>query len=472
MTQVTHLPIASHVTQISFRNGKFFLLFFFFVQLYSFLFKEQNINLGDLYGTVIKIKFSDNFNKPLDYCLPSNLTHLSFGRLFNTPIFFLPPSLLKLKFHGYTHPISCLPPSLTSLKFKYYNSSPFPLPDKLKHLSFGINFSQKLEYFPRELRYLKLPANYKHPLPSFPPYLENIKITFQHIFGDDNNNNISNHLALIPPLPSASTQLKLIVYLNIKKISKNDWPPVSELCICNNIENNIECWPSCLTSLEFSLNSNFNYPLLNLPPTLTKLTLLNSFDQLVDNLPPSLLYLYFGNYFNKPVDNLPPDLKYLRLGKNFNCSIDKLPLSLTCLSISSTNFDKPIEHLPPALIHLNLDHCDSFNQTIDHLPPFLKSLKLGRQFNKNVNHLPSLLQKLYVGINFTKDILTIPSSITRLRISYYSLPNPQFLPNNITSLTIIVQKDTSNYHFSPPSNIKKLCMQQSRSKVVKIFLKK
>lgn len=137
------------------------------------------------------------------------------------------------------------------------------------------------------------------------------------------------------------------------------------------------------------IGDEYNYPLDNLPQTLTYLVFTNysKFSHPLNNLPISLIYLKFDYYvkFSHPFNNLPQSLKYLKLN----------------------DFNQPINNLPKSLIYLELDY--EFNQPIDNLPQSLLYLILSNEFDQSINNLPNSLKYLNLlnstNFSYTLDYL-------------------------------------------------------------------
>ena len=95
----------------------------------------------------------------------------------------------------------------------------------------------------------------------------------------------------------------------------------------------ISCLPNCIKKIIFPINSDFNQPLENLPPTLEEIELYDRFNQPLDFLPYSLKRLIINSEFNHPLDNLPDTLEYLEIRGEFNHPLTNLPSKLKMLVI-------------------------------------------------------------------------------------------------------------------------------------------
>jgi hypothetical protein len=105
------------------------------------------------------------YNLPIDN-LPSSLTHLELGYVFNRPICKFPIKLQYLTFGaGYAQPINNLPPDLVSIEFPSYcafNESIDVLPKNLLFLKLGSNFDKEITKLPDKITELHLNLNYKY----------------------------------------------------------------------------------------------------------------------------------------------------------------------------------------------------------------------------------------------------------------------------------------------------------------------
>jgi len=82
--------------------------------------------------------------------IPSNVTHLTFGALFNVPLErCVLPSVTYLKFGArFNQPIdNYIPQSVTQLIFGYYFNQPIKncIPQSVIHLTFGHHFNQSIK---------------------------------------------------------------------------------------------------------------------------------------------------------------------------------------------------------------------------------------------------------------------------------------------------------------------------------------
>jgi len=136
-------------------------------------------------GAITSLKsviIEDNFDNSIKYCLPSSVTHLTFGKHFNQPIesrkmlshiafdeqLFengIPATITHLTFgDNFNQPIKyCLPPSVTHLKFGYFFNQSIKncIPPSVTHLEFGIFFNRSLNNIPLSVQEIKIYKSYR-----------------------------------------------------------------------------------------------------------------------------------------------------------------------------------------------------------------------------------------------------------------------------------------------------------------------
>lgn len=116
---------------------------------------------------------------------PSTLEKLYLGRNFNQRIDNLPDNLIKLDMSNnvsFTHTINCLPSSLRKIYFgkKFNHSVDFIKSNRnLTHLTFGDIFNYPLVFLPK-LIYLELGENYNHSFLEFTPNIETLIFNDNH----------------------------------------------------------------------------------------------------------------------------------------------------------------------------------------------------------------------------------------------------------------------------------------------------
>jgi len=227
---------------------------------------------------VKKITFGSSFNQPF-HCLPDNITHITFGTLFNQSIddSNLPKNLTHLTFFGL---------------FNNFNQSVNNLPKSITHLTFGWHFNQKVDNLPINITHLEFDNDFNQPVDNLPNSIAYLK------FGS----------AFNQPVDFLPSSLKELIF------SRDFNQPV------NNLPNNI-------THLTFGMY--FNQPIKNLPISLTHLTIgepytenrtISIFNQSIECLSrlTNLKYLKFGNHFSQniccPIDGhcyLPDSIEEL-----------------------------------------------------------------------------------------------------------------------------------------------------------------
>lgn len=171
---------------------------------------------------------------------------------------------------------------------------------------------------------------------------------------------------------------------------------------CPSFNHSIDNLPSNITSIVFSINSEFNQPLNNLPSCLQHLELYDAFNHPLDNLPYGLRTLLINADFNHPLDNLPASLEHLQIRGEFNHPLDNLPQGLKKLEIleiydfdgpttcnpiqrnygKKTMFNQPLVKLPPTLEYITITSTE-YNQLLPNLPATVKQVKL---HNNHPNH--------------------------------------------------------------------------------------
>ena len=292
----------------------------------------------------------------------------------------LPPRVTHLKFgKSFTQEIRGLPHTITSLHFHPdCDQRILEFPPKLTHLIVGPNFYSRHNS----------PSN-RSPLPPLPHSLEYLKVR-----------------AVIPPLPPNLNKLHLRdIDLAVDKL------PISlqAFTVGNCNPSSIELPPS-LT--ELSVKGLRNFPRLNLPPTLTTLKMESSLS--VGPLPPSLTSISFGRVLYQPLNPLPPLLTRISMSVDFNSPIDQLPSGLTHLTFYPlSSFNQPVNALPHSLTHLTFGK--AFNQRVDNLPPNLRSLSFGKNFNQPLEHLPPLLYLSFgKAFEYSHTFKPLPTSLRSL----------------------------------------------------------
>lgn len=143
--------------------------------------RDRNYRIPKCITTIVFSEFSF-FNKSLisneEKWLPSKLTKLVFGQLFNRPIDGLPESLESLTFgEDFNQPVDNLPSNLKYLTFgDEFNRTVNYLPDGLLVLKFGTYFDQSIDNLPDSIQELSLGVKFKRKINKFPQSLEKFYI--------------------------------------------------------------------------------------------------------------------------------------------------------------------------------------------------------------------------------------------------------------------------------------------------------
>lgn len=276
---------------------------------------------------------------------------------------------------------------------------------------------------------------------------------------------------------------------------------ITKLTFDSRVEQCIESFPPSLSHLTFS---HYNWPLDNLPPFLTHLSIEGGFNQAIkiNDLPPSLLSLTISSPFTHPLNFLPSSLTHLtfkpRLG--YHRPLDELPVSLTHLvldcgfmgplsfppsllslhlsgkdptsfanlpdSLTSLHIfscSDAIQKLPHSLLSLSFHHCfvqlpplpssltsltygSEYNFPILDLPPSLTHLTFSIHFNQPISNLPPSLVQVSFGIDFDQPIDALPMSLRSLSIISRKFSHPLTFPSSLISLTLRIDE----YHITLP----------------------
>jgi hypothetical protein len=113
-------------------------------------------------GAITSLKsvtIEDNYDNPIKYCLPSSVTHLTFGKYFSH-------SIEKIKKHNITFGEQLtetdIPISITHLTFGDVFNQPIKncIPSSVTHLEFGISFDQSLNSIPLSIQEIKICNTY------------------------------------------------------------------------------------------------------------------------------------------------------------------------------------------------------------------------------------------------------------------------------------------------------------------------
>lgn len=196
-----------------------------------------------------------------------------------------------------------------------------------------------------------------------------IEKNWNYKFYDDINEfNLLDSLKFNEKITNLPQKLKIIklgdFFNNEIELSEN----LEELYFGENFNQYLNNLPSKLKILSFSLESEFNQPLINLPTGLKKLYLGKKFNHCLDFLPSGIEFLSFSSIsiYDSPIDNLPTGLKILLLGENFKNSLNNLPNGIEELIIRSDS--NIINKFPNSLkkLQINVKQIDKINLLNDY----------------------------------------------------------------------------------------------------------
>lgn len=209
------------------------------------------------------LKFGRCFDQQhFPYC--PNLRYLEFGDKYNRPLLSLPPFLTHLIFgKHFNQTLSSLPPILRTLFFapdSHFNHLLPPLPDSLTRLSLGDHYDCPLPCpLPTNLTHLILGKIPKHPMQQLPTNIEEFRVGGSHLEfqllmteGDDEN---EEHGA-----NNIEPSLNFITHLHLNGNGRAPIPPRVKF---------------------LDISGYYDWPLPQLPLSLTNLTLATSFNQQV-----------------------------------------------------------------------------------------------------------------------------------------------------------------------------------------------
>ena len=229
-----------------------------------------------------------------------------------------------------------LPETLTKLTMVSYDFN-YKLPPLLfTHVNIISNiFDQPIEFLSPRLISLKLPTYYTHKLELL-PYLTSLT----HLRCVDE---------VVTRFPDSLTSFHCLdpCAKEIMDVISNSSLSSLQLDICLQTPLLL---PHSLKTLKLSngfwVEGRAEFPLNDLPTSLTRLEFGQDRLPTVGNLPASLTHLMCYSS-NQPVDSYPPNLTHLSFGAHFNEPIvGKLPHTLHSLEIGRS-FSQPLRSLPP-----------------------------------------------------------------------------------------------------------------------------
>jgi len=399
---------------------------------------------------------------------PPSLTSLELGSLFLPSLHALPATLRSFSYWRDLHPEFDLPSSLTTLRARSCSRPLDSLPQHLTTLEVPNQVS--LEKLPASLTHLTVRGYVSNP--GSIKLLSSLRYLCVSSFP----------LGVLHSLPESLEHLVLDVF-------------DAEEVFYGAARFNQPLRAADLPKLKaLTLGFRFNYPLHDLPLSLTELTLDGQsvpYDHDLDHLPPSLTRLDLQRGYGRPLDKLPPSLCFLRLGSPLEHPLDQLPHTLTELCLAETffngtldhlprqlqvlrfgmGFEQPLDALPNSLTHLDLSRSSSFNRPLDRLPSSLRVLILPKQFdrplphlppmlcelrfpadscfNQTLDHLPNSVSKLHLGDRFKKPFLRLPRSLTELKLGHrfnHPLPlGPEAPDGKVSQSAVCDQKHPLPY---------------------------
>ena len=316
--------------------------------------------IGEFMSTVTHLLIEGTFDSPLDFLPPSLLVLSVTSLCFNQDIQLgmLPPGLLVLNLQetSLNHPLHAgtFPASLQCIIFSDHFMRPVQpgvLPEFIQHIKFGRRFNQPLAegVLPKSVIYLEfghlfrcsltrnilppgpmrsllMPNCYKNRIePGDLPVVETLQVSCDSLAPDS---------------------LTGVRYLRLRcdKLRPGDIPhTVTELEITTNNTLTLSMIPKRIEKLKLGHNTRIHIPPQSrFPSTLTELDLGIDFRyKLFPGIFPSTLRLLsLGCYFNHPVELgvLPASLHSLNLGPAFNHPIDRkaIPQSLRLVFVSAS----------------------------------------------------------------------------------------------------------------------------------------
>lgn len=157
--------------------------------------------------------------------------------------------------------------------------------------------------------------------------------------------------------------------------------------------------------------SIFCYPrntIINYPPNLVKLRLINANETELNNIPESVKKIYLHGITNYNIEKLGDTIKELYIYDNYNRAINKFPKNLEILvfplayehkiinlplflkKIKLPNMrDNEIKNLPEGLLEINVY---SYNKILKDLPNSIEIIRFVKNYHNEINKLPESLK--------------------------------------------------------------------------------
>ncbi|KAM9945124.1 hypothetical protein ACTFIT_003376 [Dictyostelium discoideum] len=272
-------------------------------------------------NSVTKLTLGDYLSNPIEaYDLPDSITDLSLGLNNSINVGSIPNSVKSLEFFSYNRstPDGTLPNSLVKLKFSQDFNQELSYGlfkncyESLTSLDLGYLFKRfKSGVLPKNLKELKFNRlfnpDYLDPN-SIPDSVETLQIMPNFKLNQNNNNNIPK-------------SLKNLILINFNCVIPKDyfknsnvlWNQLKSLDLSESSFNSViheGCLPLNLEILKFSSEFNQNLTLEMLPPNLKTLQLGSNFNKIInrDNMPESLTTLWVLGCPKLTHDQLPINL--------------------------------------------------------------------------------------------------------------------------------------------------------------------
>jgi hypothetical protein len=272
-----------------------------------------------IFPNITHLTFSNDFDQPINNCIPDSVTHLTFGQNFNQSI------------------KGCIPNSVTHLIFgsDFDKSIAQHIPDGVTHLTFGKYFTGSIENnLPKKLKSLTLGPHFPYTEKHIPESVTDLTlIKINRYLANFCLLSSVTHLTLDVGLAFPGGSIKQIIPLSVIHLTLGGY--FDHHLIPNDIHESV-------THLTFG--EYFNQRISNcIPRSVTHLTFGRDFNQYIKkSLPRSVTHLTFGRDFNQCIKkSLPQSVTHVTFGHCFNQSIDTIPLSVIKI-ILSKNYNKPI----------------------------------------------------------------------------------------------------------------------------------
>jgi len=319
---------------------------------------NDHLNPFVIPSTVLRLRFGESFNRPIENCIPPKVLRLVFGSSFNQDI------------------ANCIPTLVT-------------------HLVFGNSFNGSIiNHLSSSITHLILNNDYGHLSPKcFPELIKYLSIGGRNIVPGVIPQNVKYLICNNKRALAKKTIPSSVKYLAIRKISKEAVPSsvthlkFHKFRIIMNGDDYRKYIPLSVTHLV--IDGSYKFPFIDylIPSSVTHLTFGESFDfvrsescyeynPLKKHIPSSVTHLTFGKYFNRSIKKgIPSSVTHLKFGKNFSHPIkNNIPSSVTHLMFKNLSCIRYFEFddIPSSVTHLTLrsyndDLCKQRLSHISHL---------------------------------------------------------------------------------------------------------